>query len=198
MIAALRGIIFQLSTSIVEFEVNDVIYRLLISLNTYEDLQKDNSNHKILIYTRYMQKEGPPSLYGFSTTEEAEFFDFLITLTGIGANSALQIISHYELNDLETIFINKDIKSLTKVPGIGERKAKQMLLDSESKLKRKAGAQKLPSRGFENNLNMLENALSQLGYSKSEIERSLERIQDQESLAELPVSEQVKSLLKVL
>lgn len=198
MIAALKGTIFQLNTSNVEFEVKDIIYRLLISLNTYEDLQKHNNKDKVLIYTRYMQKEGPPSLYGFSTTEEAEFFDFLISLTGIGANSALQIISHYELSDLETIFINKDTKSLTKVPGIGDRKAKQMILDSESRLKRKPGIQKRSSKAFESNLNMLENALSQLGYSKSEIEKSLEKIEDLNSLADLPVSEQVKNLLKLL
>ena len=110
----------------------------------------------------------------------------------------MQIISHYELSDLETIFINKDIKSLTKVPGIGDRKAKQMILDSESRLKRKPGVQKRSSKAFESNLNMLENALSQLGYSKSEIEKSLEKIEDLNSLAELPVSEQVKSLLKLL
>ena len=198
MIAALRGYIFKLSPNIIQLEVNDVIYKILISLNTFENFQKMTTKDKLIIYTRYIQKDGPPTLYGFSSTEEADFFDFLIGLTGIGANSALQIISHYEVDELETIFINKDIKSLKKIPGIGDRKAKQMILDSEPRLEKWSNLKVNEKVNKESNLTVLENALSQLGYSRSEISKSMDKVEDLQSLSALPINEQIKYMLKLL
>lgn len=196
MIVGLSGVVEHIEPNYLVLNVQGVYYNVFITLQTFESVSARDSD-KLYLETRYMQKEGPPTLYGFFSKEEAIFFDFLISLRGIGPNSAVQILSHYSDHQLQQIFADNDLRKLKKIPGIGDRKAKQMLLDAETKLKTLllASPRNIQQEKVKNSL---ESALESLGYNPSEIEKAKNRIEDSESFSKLEIHEQIKAMLRVI
>ncbi len=123
MIAALRGKVFEKKDGKVFLDVNDVIYELNVSLNTFSNA-KDG-----IYYISEIIKENEYSLYAFLEKDEKRLFDSLIKLNGVGPKVALAICSTFTPSEFVEIIANNDINALKKVPGIGPKSARRILME---------------------------------------------------------------------
>ena len=123
MIAALRGKIFEKENGKILLDVNGVIYELNVSLLTFS---KANDG---IYYITEIIKENEYSLYGFLDKDEKKLFDSLIKLNGVGPKVALAICSTFTPGEFVEVVNSGDINSLKKVPGIGPKSAKRILME---------------------------------------------------------------------
>ena len=128
-------------------------------------------------------KEDDISLYGFTTNEELRMFELLISVSGIGAKSAITMLSSVTPSKFALAVISNDVKSLTKIPGIGAKSAQRIILELKDKLKTEESISKIEDvTGMQGNVVQSENkseaiqALQVLGYTKFEIEEVLAKI----------------------
>jgi Holliday junction DNA helicase RuvA len=123
MIAALKGKIFEKENGKIFLDVNNVIYELNVSLLTFSKA-KDG-----IYYITEIIKENEYSLYAFLDKDEKKLFDSLIKLNGVGPKVALAICSTFTPGEFVKIISENDINSLKKVPGIGPKSAKRILME---------------------------------------------------------------------
>ena len=126
-------------------------------------------------------KEDELSLYGFITNEELRMFELLIGVSGVGAKSAITMLSAITPSKFALAVISNDVKTLTKVPGIGTKSAQRIILELKDKLKTEEAIQtndvELTSNVVgNNNLEEADQALKVLGYTRQEIESVLAKI----------------------
>ena len=89
---------------------------------------------QISMYTSFQVREDSQTLYGFSTQEERDFFEELLTVSGIGPKSALSILSTYSLDRVKTIILDGDSVLLSKTPGLGLKGAQKVILELRGKI----------------------------------------------------------------
>ena len=123
MIAALKGKIFEKHDGKILLDVNNVIYELNVSVNTFSKATDG------IYYITEIIKENEYSLYGFLEKDEKKLFDNLIKLNGVGPKVALAICSTFTPSEFVEVITNGDINSLKKVPGIGPKSAKRILME---------------------------------------------------------------------
>lgn len=151
----------------------------------------------VKIHTFMKVREDDISLYGFNTNEELRMFELLISVSGIGAKSAITILSNIEPSSFVYCIVSNDVDKLKKLPGIGAKTAQRMILELKDKLKTEntIGEESIfeVKRQIDNKSNVLEaiSALQVLGYSRKEIENSLREI----NVETLSVEELIKKLL---
>lgn len=150
-------------------DVGGIAYRLYISLSTYDKIREENV--KLYIYNHV--REDAFVLYGFYTEEERDMFATLLNASGIGPKIAVAILSTYETEELRSLILMEEIKMLTKIPGLGIKKAQKLVLDIKDKLKNKTIS--IDSAAVEKNSvknNIKEDvylALESLGYNEKDI-----------------------------
>ena len=89
----------------------------------------------VKVHTYYYVREDNISLYGFTTKEELSMFELLLSVSGIGAKSAITMLSNIEPSEFALAVITNDIKKLTKIPGVGNKSAQRIVLELKDKLK---------------------------------------------------------------
>lgn len=132
MIAHLRGQLSELSPTSVVIDCSGVGYFVHISLNTYSYLSQQQGEVKLLI--TQIIREDAHLLYGFSRADERELFMHLITVSGIGPNTARIILSQYKPQELSTILTLGQVDALKAVKGIGLKTAQRIILELKGKL----------------------------------------------------------------
>ncbi|HIQ56919.1 TPA: Holliday junction branch migration protein RuvA [Candidatus Gracilibacteria bacterium] len=134
MIAFIKGTVFKKNenekSSSVLIDVHSVGYQVFLPNRI---LSKYVKNDKIFLYTFHRIGENVNDLYGMETQEELEFFETLLSVSGIGPKSAL-LMSEMSFSDIEKAIEQEDIKFLTKVPGVGKKTASRMILELKGKL----------------------------------------------------------------
>ena len=133
MYAYIKGTLEIKASDHVVVETNGVGYRIFMSGNTIQRLGELNSNVKV--FTHYHVREDNISLYGFYNLEELRMFELLISVSGVGAKSAIAILSNITPSAFALAVISNDIKALTKLPGIGAKSAQRIILELKDKLK---------------------------------------------------------------
>ena len=133
MYAYIKGTLEIKASDHVVVEANGVGYRIFMSGNTIQRLGELNSNVKV--FTHYHVREDNISLYGFYNLEELRMFELLISVSGVGAKSAIEILSNITPSAFAVAVISNDIKALTKLPGIGAKSAQRIILELKDKLK---------------------------------------------------------------
>ena len=133
MYAYIKGTLEIKASDHVVVEANGIGYKIFMSGNTIQRLGELNSNVKI--YTHYHVREDNISLYGFYNLEELRMFELLISVSGVGAKSAIAILSNITPSAFALAVISNDIKALTKLPGIGAKSAQRIILELKDKLK---------------------------------------------------------------
>lgn len=155
----------------VAIDIGGIAYRIYISLNTYEKINKD----RVKLYIHNHVKEDAFLLYGFFEEREREFFQKLIAISGVGAKLAIAILSTFNVLDLKKIVVNEDIKMLTKVPGLGAKKAQKLIVDIKDKLPANLTFEdSQESKDNIKNIELEENiylALNSLGYANKDISK---------------------------
>ena len=132
MIKSLKGILAQKSPTSVVIDVNGVGYGLAISLFAYDQLPVEGESTQILTY-QYV-REDRLELFGFTDEREREMFEHLISISGIGPNSAQIILSGMSLEDLQSAIVNERVGDLTSIKGIGRKTAERMVVELKDKI----------------------------------------------------------------
>jgi Holliday junction DNA helicase RuvA len=189
MIGRLSGILLEKNPPHLLIDCNGVGYEIDVPMSTFYNLP--GMGEKIVLLTHLAVREDAHLLYGFSTVEERNVFKQLIKISGVGARTALSILSGMSVADLSQAITLQEAGRLTRIPGIGKKTAERLLLE----LKGKIGADIGAAGGLQHhdaNADIL-NALLALGYSDKEAALALKQVP-----AGSGVSEGIKLALKAL
>ena len=200
MFAFIKGIIEEKAGIYVVIDNSGIGYKIYMPEPEIEILGEIGD--KVKIHTYYWVREDNISLYGFSTKEELRMFEILITTSGIGAKSAITILSNISPSSFALAVINEDTRKLTKLPGIGAKSAARIILELKDKLKKQELEAKETEQKNELNKAILENenineaisALQVLGYNRREIEKALDKME----LTDLSVEDIIRKGLKYI
>ena len=194
MIFSLKGIVQELTPTYVVIEVNGVGYYVGISLQTSQRL---SLGKEVFLFTQQIIREDAHLLFGFYTKEEKEMFNLLISVNGVGAVSALILLSSLDLKDIAHAILNKNSALLQKVKGIGAKTAERIIVDLRDKVE-KFGVSAENISAFADNKVKEESlsALEVLGIPKKMSEKIADRILKQNP--DLQTEELVKQILKMI
>lgn len=190
MIAYLNGEITHKTPTYIYVDCHGVGYHVNISLNTYSKLE---NLQKIKIFTYLNVREDDQSLYGFFDDDERTLFILLISVSGIGVNTARVILSYMNPDEVRSAIIHENAVALGKVKGIGPKTAKRIILDLKDKVIKESGSEQVILISPENNTlrNEALSALMALGFPKPAVEKQIKTI-----LEKNPNIEQIEDLIK--
>lgn len=191
MIAHLKGRLIEKNATNLIVECNGVGYEVKISLNTYSSLSSDES---ILIYTQFIVREDAQLLYGFATKEEREMFNYLISVSGIGPNTAMIMLSSMIPSEIAQAIMLEEVLKIQSIKGIGAKTAQRVIIDLKDKVsKMSLHSENIFAEGNRNRFDALT-ALVSLGFDKKSIEKVLDKIcTGNESVEQL-----IKEALRIL
>ena len=196
MIAYIKGILDTKQENFVIIDAQGIGYKVFMPSNSIENLGEIGEIVKV--HTYYYVREDNISLYGFSSLEELRMFELLLSVSGVGAKSAVAMLSEISPSKFAMAVITDDVISLTKIPGVGKKTAARIILELKDKLKTEQAIDKeeLKLENNSNNENIEESisALQVLGYTKREIEKAFEKI----DIQNLELEEIIKTALKYL
>lgn len=175
MIAYLKGKLVHKEPTFVQLEVNGVGYQVSISLNTFSEI-KDREDLKLLTYLHV--REDAHVLYGFAGEAEKQMFLHLISVNGVGPNTALVVLSYLPPQELRGAIVREDAAALQAVKGIGGKTAQRLILELKDKLKKDSGEELTLKPGLVHNTTRQEalTALVTLGIAKPAAEKSIDTI----------------------
>lgn len=183
MINYIKGIVTMLESNYIVIECNNIGYTVFVS-NPYSY----EINNEYTVYTYNHVKEDEYSLYGFKTLEERSLFLRLINVKGLGPKMAMPMFATGSVNGIVDAIDRENVLYLTKFPKIGDKLAKQIILDLKGKIKNE-----FEGSSNSTNTDELVEVLLSLGYKQADIKRILKDIDDSKS-----IEEQVKEALKLL
>src|ERR1044071_8827868 len=132
MIAHLSGTLLSKEPNQVVVDVSGVGYEVNIPLSTFYDLNDEQSDVKLLIYTHV--KEDALQLYGFKTVNERKLFVHFISVSGVGPKLGIALLSHGKTDELIDSIKNNNLARLTQIPGIGRKTAERLVVDLRDKM----------------------------------------------------------------
>lgn len=188
MIGRITGKLIELAPPMICVQANGIGYEIDVPMSTLYKLPAIGT--EVSLYTHLSIRDDAHVLYGFGTNSERSAFKILIKVTGIGARTALAILSGMSVNDLSQAIDNQDAGLLLKIPGIGKKTAERLLLELRDKLVPTDGS---PISANRHGTSDALNALQALGYSSSEARKAIAGLP-----ADLSVSESIRQALKTL
>jgi Holliday junction DNA helicase RuvA len=191
MIGSLNGRLIEKYPTELLIECGGVGYEVKISLHTFSQLSE---NESIKIYTKLIVREDAHLLYGFNTKDEREMFNFLISVSGIGPNTALIMLSSLSPEEIANAIQTEDVTTIQKVKGIGAKTAQRVIIDLKGKVLKFSGDNEI--NNSKNNTNRFDalTALVSLGFDKKSAEKVLDRIDSGSETVE----QLIKGALKLL
>jgi Holliday junction DNA helicase RuvA len=176
MIAFLKGRLVHREPTFLWIDVNGVGYHVNISLQTFSEI-KDQEN--VRVFTHLTVREDAHILYGFSSEAEKKLFQLLISVNGVGPNTAIVMLSYLNTSELKSAIIREDVGALQAVKGIGGKTAQRVIIELKDKLKKESWdeIQTPISSGSHNTLrNEALSALLTLGLPKAAAEKSVDAV----------------------
>ena len=199
MIEYIRGIIDELTPTEAVLEANGVGYKLAISLNTYSAIQGKN---QAKLYAYESIREDAYQLYGFATKRERELFELLISISGVGGQTACAILSAYSPAELSNIISNEQASMLKSVKGIGPKAAQRIIVELKDKISLEmtvGGEQVMDNKQQPADNEVVKEAvaaLTMLGFSPAPTQKVV--LQLVKENASLTVEQIIKQALKML
>ena len=189
MIGKLTGTLDDKNPPQILIDCHGVGYEVQVPMSTFYNLP--GLGEKVTLLTHFVVREDAQLLYGFGSLDERNVFKQLIKISGVGARTALSILSGMSVSDLSQAITLQEAGRLTKVPGIGKKTAERLLLELKGKLGADIGA----TGGVVHSdaTSDILNALLALGYSDKEAMLALKQVP-----AGTGVSEGIKLALKAL
>lgn len=199
MIAFLSGKLLEKGANTVIIDVGGVGYEVAIPLSTFYQLGEAGSDVQLRIYTHV--REDAFQLFGFSTTRDRDLFLKLIAVQGVGARSAITMLSGMNADEIITAIRANNLAKLTAIPGVGKKTAERLVVELRDKIADIAGsAEAVTAAGAVGNGDgVFDDALSalvNLGYQKNAAEKALQ--QAAESGTEMSVQKLLKAALQRL
>ncbi len=196
MFAYIKGNLDTKANNYVIVENSGIGYKIFMSLKSIESLGEIGDTVKV--YTYYYVREDNISLYGFTTNEELRMFELLLSVSGIGAKSAIAMLSEITPSSFALAIISNDVSKLVKIPGIGNKTAARIVLELKDKLKTEQAmseTEEVKVAIKEDNKNSeIIAALQVLGYSRKEIDKALEKM----DIDSIGIEDAIKQALKLL
>ena len=179
MFAYIKGSLEMKSSGYIVIDINGLGYKIFMSQSNIDTIGELHDIVKVFTYVKV--REDDISIFGFKTQEELKMFELLISVSGVGAKSALVMLSCIEPSDFAIAVISNDVKVLTKVPGIGNKSAQRIILELKDKLKEEQLEERLENsskktKDNSENINEAISGLMVLGYSKKDIEKAFEHL----------------------
>lgn len=193
MLEYIKGDIVTLSpTAAVVETVAGLAYRLNISIATYSAIE---GSSKVRLFVHEQIRDDAGTLFGFSTEEERELFRSLVGVSGVGAATAIIILSSLQGDELTSVISSADVKRLTNIKGIGKKTAERIIVDLRDKIKAPSDTLLLHT---EVNAACDEalSALLMLGFDKKQSEKALAQIFSENPGAKVEVA--IKKALAIL
>ena len=200
MIEQITGKIITKSPTFCIIDCNGVGVGINISLNTFQKIKNNSLNSQISLYTHLHVREELLQLYGFSDTEEKEFFRMLISVSGVGPRLALTLLSGPTTKEIKNAITREDVAILTRVPGIGRKTAQRLILELKEKMTtdheiKGVSSVVVFSDQLQSKINEAVQALVQLGYRQEDAYHSVSKMADKLS-DDTSLEEIIKMALK--
>ncbi len=189
MIGRITGTLIEKHPPQIVVDVNGVGYEIDVSMATFYNLPA--VGEKVSLHTHLAIREDAHLLFGFGSETERRVFRELIKVSGIGAKTALAVLSGLSVEDIASAVAAQETGRLVKTPGIGKKTAERLLLELKGKLDF-IGVSALPSAAGRVSDDVRQ-ALLALGYNDKEADLVLKQVP-----ADLPVSEAIRQALKLL
>jgi holliday junction DNA helicase RuvA len=191
MISMLNGRMVEKNPTELVIDCGGVGYEVKISLNTFSQLGSEES---VRIFTQFIVREDAQLLYGFATKEEREMFNHLISVSGIGPNTAMIMLSSLTPHEVAQAIQTEDVRTIQSIKGIGAKTAQRVIIDLKGKvLKFSAESENVSTTNNTNRFDALT-ALASLGFDKKAAEKVLDKIDN----GQLTVEQLIKDALKLL
>lgn len=181
MFAYIKGLYESRMLDYIVLDVNGIGYKVFMSENSMKKIGELGTTIKVYTYVKV--REDDISIYGFSSAEELRMFELLISVSGIGAKSAITILSNIEPSSFALAVVSDDISVLKKLPGIGTKSAQRIILELKDKLKSinieesDINESAVITNNNENIEDMIS-ALQVLGYTRKDIEKIIPKLDD--------------------
>ncbi|MBT3800121.1 MAG: Holliday junction branch migration protein RuvA [Bacteroidetes bacterium] len=194
MFEYISGNVVYKQPTFVVIDINGLAYRINISLNTFESINNAKQT-KLLLHQSI--KEDSHTLYGFLIEDERSLFRSLISVSGIGTNTAILILSSFKTSEIINAIINANVSLLKSIKGVGPKTAQRMIVELQDSLGKK-GDTLIPAIGGRNqSVEEAISALHMLGFKKNDAEKVIVKIV-RENPEEISVEELIKLALKSL
>lgn len=190
MISRLTGSIAHIDLKYIVLDVNGVGYKVATTADIMSKIGKDEK--EITLWTYLAVRENAMDLYGFLSLAELNFFELLITISGIGPKTALGILNVASVHAIETAVQTGDTSHLTKVSGVGKKVAEKIVMELKDKVGTIAHTPE-SEKAMRGDADALE-ALKSLGYSQNEARDALKKVSKEST----KTSDKVKEALKIL
>ncbi len=188
MLEFIRGTLLEKGDNWAVIEVKGLGFKVITPLSTHYGLPSPGEECRLLTHIHHGDKG--LTMYGFATPQERELFTLLLAIPRMGPKTALAVVSHFSLGDLWEAVEKEDVERLKKVPGIGDKTAKRLLLELKGHLPSEPAGP--PPASWEVTI---FSALANLGYTKKEIKRAMEKAALTPDMEE---EEMIKRCLKAL
>jgi len=168
MIGRLHGHVVNKTPPWLLVDVNGVGYELMAPMSVFCNLPEGEG--KVLLFTHYTHKDDSVALYGFLHESERQLFRQVQKVSGVGAKTALALLSAISVNEFSRLIQTGDIAALTRIPGIGKKTAERMLVELRDKIQgiSDTSTVSMPTAPVSDALNEAITALQQLGYKPAE------------------------------
>jgi Holliday junction DNA helicase RuvA len=187
VIGRLTGTLLEKQPPMIAVDVQGVAYELDVPMSTFYQLPVTGST--TTLFTHLLVRDDAHLLYGFATDEERQLFRQLLKVNGVGARTALAVLSGLSVRELHQAIALQESGRLTKIPGIGKKTAERLMLELRDKLSAEVGVAGAAPSPRDDALR----ALLALGYKDKEAADALSNV-----AADLPVSESIRQALKQL
>ncbi len=169
----IQGAIAGLNPAAVVIESGGVGYLIHISLNTFTAL---NGQKEARVFTHFIVRDDAHLLYGFAGKAERELFRNLLSVSGVGAATALMMLSSLSPDEIAAAISSENVALLKSVKGIGLKTAQRIIIDLKDKIARTAPAEQILVSGNNTIRNEALSALVMLGFARKEAETALEKV----------------------
>ena len=180
MIDSIHGIIEKKEPTNLFIKLNGFVFNVSICIRDYEKLPSVGKKIDVLTYLNV--RENLMELYGFLSKDRRDLFIQLISVSGIGPRTAINLLSNVSVQNFKENIITEDIKSLSLIPGIGPKTAKRIVVEIKEKITTDSSSKRaLDTSKINFNVDDIYTALSSLGYKKSQIDKSIKKLNESNS-----------------
>ncbi|NDV45729.1 Holliday junction branch migration protein RuvA [Paludibacter sp. 221] len=196
MIDYIKGDVAEINPAYAVLETGGIGYCVHITLPTYSTIQQQKSA-KLFIYESI--REDAHVLFGFLTQAERQLFLLLISVSGIGANTARMIMSSYSAQEIQEMIATGNVPALSSIKGIGAKTAQRIIVDLKDKIIKVTGMTESAVVSFQENSHTKDEAvaaLTMLGFSAAASQKAADKILKEQP--DIKVEQMIKLALKMM
>lgn len=177
MYAYLNGKISLKTPTHVYLDCNGIAFFVNITLHTFSQLEQDAF---VKLYTHLVVREDAHILYGFISEEEKNMFLHLISVSGVGPNTARLVLSSLSVQEFQKAIIQEDVRLIQSIKGIGPKSAQRLILELKYKLKKSPTSEGMEATLLHSHSSIMSDealaALTMLGFQKPQAEKAITKV----------------------